>query len=107
MQNHKQKFRQGSIVFERPGLLSENLKTDKLQLSTLFLFCLDLNLFAKIKNTWWFLDTLFYILLKVGLLTSKLFIIICFIDSPSKLMKNAFYFILKALFVLKILKFMS
>ena len=34
-------------------------------------------------------------------------IIICFIDSPSKMMKNAFYFILKALFVLKIFKFLS
>ena len=34
----------------------------------------------------------------------------CFIsfnDSPSKIMKNAFYFILKALFVLKIFKFLS
>ena len=30
---------------------------------------------------------------------------ICFNDSPSKMMKNAFYFILKALFVLKIFKF--
>ena len=28
-------------------------------------------------------------------------------DSPSKIMKKAFYFILKALFVLKILKFLS
>ena len=32
---------------------------------------------------------------------------ICFSDGPSKLMKNAFYFILKALFVLKISKFLS
>ena len=32
---------------------------------------------------------------------------ICFNDSPSKMMKNAFYLILKALFVLKILKFLS
>ena len=29
---------------------------------------------------------------------------ICFNDSPSKIMKNIFYFILKALFVLKIFK---
>ena len=28
-------------------------------------------------------------------------------DSPSKMMKNAFYFILKALFVLNIFKFLS
>ena len=32
---------------------------------------------------------------------------IYFNDSPSKIMKKAFYFILKALFVLKILKFLS
>ena len=32
---------------------------------------------------------------------------ICFNDSPSKVMKNAFYFILKALFVFKILKLLS
>ena len=27
MQNPKQKFRQSSIVFEKPGILPENLKT--------------------------------------------------------------------------------
>ena len=27
MQNHIQKFRQSSIVFEKPGILSEDLKT--------------------------------------------------------------------------------
>ena len=34
---------------------------------------------------------------------------LCFylIESPLKMMKNAFYFILKALFVLKIFKFLS
>ena len=32
---------------------------------------------------------------------------ICFNDSPSKMMKNAFYFILKALFVLKMFNFLS
>ena len=32
---------------------------------------------------------------------------LCFIESPLKMMKNAFYFILKALFVLKIYKFLS
>ena len=40
--------------------------------------------------------------LKVGVSTSKKIFFICFSDSPSKMMKNAFYFILKALFVLKI-----
>ena len=34
-------------------------------------------------------------------------IFICFNDSPSKIMKNAFYFILKALFVPRISKFLS
>ena len=32
---------------------------------------------------------------------------ICFNESPLKMMKNAFYFILKALFVLKIFQFLS
>ena len=35
MQNAIQKFRQSPIVFEKPGILSENLKNfDELQLST-------------------------------------------------------------------------
>ena len=74
MQNPIQKFRQSSIVFEKPGILSENLKTLTssnyptvqyflLKFRTrflltivykrvcwMFLFCLDLQLFAKIKN---------------------------------------------------------
>ena len=32
---------------------------------------------------------------------------ICLFESPLKMMKNAFYFIIKALFVLKIFKFLS
>ena len=44
---------------------------------------------------------------KVGLSPSKKVCVICLIESPLKLMKNAFYFILKALFVLKIFKFLS
>ena len=71
MQNPIQKFKQSSIVFEKPGILSENLKTltssnylqfnifcwnfthvSYLPMSTkgclgFFLFCLDLELFAK------------------------------------------------------------
>ena len=35
------------------------------------------------------------------------FLFVCFNDSPSKMSKNAFYFILKSLFVLKIFKFLS
>ena len=33
--------------------------------------------------------------------------VICFIESALKMMENAFYFILKALFVLKIFKFLT
>ena len=74
MQNTIQKFRQSSIVFEKPGILSENLKTlmssnyptvqyfllklcTRFQLTSvykrvcgIFLFYLDLELFAKIKK---------------------------------------------------------
>ena len=45
--------------------------------------------------------------IKVGLSPSKKNCVICFIESPLKMMKNAFYFILKTLFVLKIFKFLS
>ena len=34
-------------------------------------------------------------------------LVICFIESPLKIMKNDFYFILKAIFVLKIFKLLS
>ena len=46
------------------------------------------------------------LVIKVGLSPSKKVFFICFNDSPSKMMKNAFYFILKALFLLKIFKFL-
>ena len=42
---------------------------------------------------------------KVGLSPSKKIYVICVIESPLKMMKNAFYFILKAFFILKILIF--
>ena len=45
--------------------------------------------------------------IKVGISPSKNICVICFIESPFKMVKNAFYFILKALFVLKIFKFLS
>ena len=44
---------------------------------------------------------------KVGLSPSKTKYVICLIESPLKIMKNGFYFILKALSVLKIFKFLS
>ena len=42
---------------------------------------------------------------KVRLSPCKKNCVFCLIQSPLKMMKNAFYFILKALFVLKIFKF--
>ena len=45
--------------------------------------------------------------IKVGLSPSKKVCVICLIESPLKMIRNAFYFILKALFVLKISKFLS
>ena len=47
-----------------------------------------------------------FLSLKVELSPSKKNRLICFNESPLKMMKNAFYFILKALFVLKIFKFL-
>ena len=49
----------------------------------------------------------FFNKVKVGLSPSKKFFAICLTQNPLKIMKNAFYFILKALFVLKIFKFLS
>ena len=44
---------------------------------------------------------------KVGLSPSEKICVVCFIESPLKMMKNAFYLILKAVLVLKIFKFLS
>ena len=84
MQNTIQKFRQSSIVFDEPGILSENLKTLTssnyhtvqyflMNLRTgfllinvykrvcgIFLFYLDLELFAKIKKRPGFYTLVFY-----------------------------------------------
>ena len=49
----------------------------------------------------------FWLCLKIGLLPSEKNFLICFNDRPWKMMKNAFYFILKALLVLKVFKFLS
>ena len=46
-------------------------------------------------------------ILKVGLSPSNKNSFFCFNESPLKMMKNAFYFISKALFVLQIFKFLS
>ena len=45
--------------------------------------------------------------IKVRLPTSKKNCFVCFNESPSKMIKNAFYFILKTVLVLKIFKFLS
>ena len=45
--------------------------------------------------------------LKDGLSPCRKSFFTCFIDGPSKMMKNAFSFMLKALFVLKIFKYLS
>ena len=46
------------------------------------------------------------IALKLGLSTFTKKFVISFIESPLKMVENAFYFILKTLFVLKIFKFL-
>ena len=44
---------------------------------------------------------------KVGLSPFKENCVVCFNESPLKVMRDAFYFILKAIFVFKIFKFLS
>ena len=45
--------------------------------------------------------------IEVGISPSKKICVICLIESPLKMMKNVFYFILKALLVRKMFKFLS
>ena len=54
-----------------------------------------------------FFRSIFTGLLKPHSHLPKKICVICLIESPLKMMKNAFYFILKALFVLKLFKFLS
>ena len=54
-----------------------------------------------------FFSLAYYEDVKVGSSPSKKVCGICLIESPLKVMKNALYFNLKALFVLKIFKFLS
>ena len=74
------------------------------------LFCDDknldlvfLNLDSDLSNV---MDWFKINFLKVGLSPSKKNCVTCLIESPLKMMKNAFHFNLKALFVLKIFKFL-
>ena len=43
----------------------------------------------------------------VGLSPSEKIYVVCIIERSLKMMKNVFYFIVKALFVLKVFKFLS
>ena len=67
------------------------------------------NQFSKRMAAWLLLTFLIFFTqpIKVGLSPHKKNCIICFIESTLKMMKNAFYFILKVLFVLKIFQFLS
>ena len=67
--------------------------------------------FLRLLFWWSILKSNFHLSKKMSLksdfhLPKKIYFI-CFNDSPSKMLKNAFYFILKALFVFKIFKFLS
>ena len=68
---------------------------------------ISLSLFIFTHTTFIYLKRRMIFLLNVGLSPSKKKIIISFNESPSKMMKNDFYFILKALYALKIFKFLS
>ena len=57
--------------------------------------------------SWLFFSCLVKKVLKVGLSLSKKICVTCFIESPLKVIKKAFYFILNAPFFLKIFKFLS
>ena len=102
------------------------LEIDTLKISYVFTFILVLILSLFINATFLVINSIFLkmlrqilqedsfstfvslmpVNLKSGSHLQKNFFI-CFNDSPSKMMKNAFCLILKALFVLKIFKFLS
>ena len=84
---------------------SELCQTFKIELFAKIVFKKKTKYFRKKLNprSLFFLNTF----LKVGLSPSKKNCFICLIESPLKMIKNAFYFILKALFVLKKFKFLS
>ena len=66
-----------------------------------------LKLFADSAFISLLLKKAFYSFLKSDPHLPKRFCLIYLIESPLEIMKNSFYFILKALFVLKIFKFLS
>ena len=60
-----------------------------------------------INESWHSLQIFGWNLKSDSRLTKKGNFFICFNDSSSKMMKNVFYFVVKALFVLKVFKFLS
>ena len=79
------------------------------QCSRSFIHCTwNINLY-KIRNinyrTIPFINRLVPLSLKVGLSPSEKNCVMCLLESPLKIMKNTFYFILKGLFGLKIFRF--
>ena len=77
----------------------------KMSYDVMWTFSIDYvsNLYMKPR----FLELRYHFTFKVELSPSKKNCFICFNESSLKMMKNAFYFILKALFVFKIFIFLS
>ena len=65
-----------------------------------FFFFISFDVHLSWKRSLKYID---HVYIKTGLSPSKNFFFICFNESPLKLMKNYFYFMLKALFVLKVI----
>ena len=87
----------GRLGDQYTGLGAQTLAVKKI--------CFKFSIFSCISTEVLIID--FTMQLKSDSHIPKKFFIICFSDSPSKMMKNAFYFILKALFILKVFKFLS
>ena len=68
---------------------------------------LNHNNYQKLSNEEWMVQQKVKQRLKVGLSPYKILVFICFNEIPLKMMKNAFYFILKVLFVIEIFKVLS
>ena len=81
MQNIIPKFRQNSIVFEKPGILSKTLKTDELQLSYSSIFLLKLRTRFLLTNVYkrvvgffkFYLDLYLFAKIKKGLVSTHFF----------------------------------
>ena len=88
-------------------MTAQDVQTCKINIK-LFLKLWSLWMLVKpVSNQYHFRVSVQQPLLKSGSHLPKKFCFICFIEDPINLMKNAFYFILKVLFVLKIFKFLS